>query len=458
MLTNKKIQVIAATDKKVYFTPGGDSIRNNAAAELPLAQFLSNEYDPRLLSIFQETRTKILLIVPDHWFKHEFHLFKSQRESLIRPFIERKLKAAYPNLPLAQHLFNYSWRQKAIEGPGVRVFHLYEPVSCELYEALARANLTPRWVSTPALLWEERFNLQLPEFATQAALVIHLHPHEASLYFYAQGDFLFSRSVALPESDERWDALLFEVNQSIYLFSQKAKTDLNKIYLIGKEPSFQDRLSDFLSRPVQAVPATAAATALPRELAALEGLLEANGASAPGDAHSLTHRRIQQALKWRPVQWTGMLVAAMLLVFFIGEQQWLQERLMDEISARSRMRQQQPMALADYDAALVELTEDAKRPSAAHAVLNIVSSLPEEVLINEVKMDSDALRLDLAATVAADTVDRFRQVLKSMIENLNRRLHLSPPITIEDMTFNMEEMKTASAKAHYKIACKINLP
>ncbi len=458
MLTNKKNRIIAATDKKIYFALSCDLIRSSELAELPLTQFLSDEFDRRSLAIFKETRSKILLIVPDHWFKHEFHLFKSQRESLIRPFIERKLKTSSPNLPLAQHFFNYSCRQSAMEGPGVRVFHLYEPVSYDLYAALCQTNLTPRWITTPALLWEERFNNQVPEFGTQASLLIHLHPHEAYLYFYAQGDFLFSRGVTLPDSGERWDALIFEVNQSIYLFSQKAKTDLNKIYLIGKETSFQERLSDFLARPVQIIPAAGAATALPRELAALEGLLETNGVSAPGDAHSITHRRIQQEVKWRPVQWVGALVAAVLLVFFIGEHQWLEERLLDEISVRSRMRQQQPMALADYDAALVELTEDAKRPSAAHTILNMVSSLPEDVLINEIKMDADVLRLDLAATVYADTIDRFRQLLKNLIENLNRRLNLSPPITIEDMTFNMEEMKNQTAKAHYKIACKINLP
>jgi hypothetical protein len=414
--------------------------------------------DERFVANFHEKRVKILLVVPDHWFKHQFFPFQSQKNSLIIPFLERKLKTSYPELSSIHNFFRYSVRQKAIEGQGVRVFHLHEPSAYALYDALCRTNLTPRWITTPALLWEERFKHLSPEFTTQAALLIHLHPHEAFLYFFFQGDFIFSRGVTLPESDERWDALFFEINQSNYLFSQKAKSDLNQIYLLGNEAGFQQRLSDVLGRPVQLIAGDSPAKALPRELAHLEALLDQNGVAAPGDAYSVTHSRIQQEVKWRPIQWVGMVVAAVLLLFFVAENQWLDERLQDEIIVRSQMRRQQPITLADYDVALLELTEDAKRPSAAHTISKIISSLPEDVLINEFKMDSDAVRLDVSATVYVDTVDRFRSRLKLLIDALNRKFKLDPAMTIEDMVFNLEEMKNPSHQAHYKISWKILLP
>jgi hypothetical protein len=455
---HKKNRLIAATDKKIFFSETCGLNRDFGLVELSLPQFVSHEFDSRMLSTFQQTRSEILLIVPDHWFKHEFFSFKSKRDSLIKPFIERKLKTTYPHLPLAPYLSSYLFQQRDLEGAGVRVFHLFEPSSFGLYEALCKTGLPPRWITTAALLWEERFKRRGTEFSTQAALLIHLHPHEAFLYFYFHGNFLFSRAVALAESAERWDALLFEVNQSIYLFSQKAKSDLNMIYLIGDAAGFQQRLSEFLGRPVQRIAGTGATSALPRELAHLEDLLEPGDVPAPGDAYSVTHRRIQQEVKWRPVQWAGMLVAALLFLFFIGEYLWLERRLQDEMGARSQMRYQQPLALADYDAALIELTEDAKRPSGADTILKIVSALPEEVLIDEFKMDSDALRLDLAATVAADSVDQFRNRLRALIENMNRHLKLDPPLTIEDVVFNLEEAKSQTVQTHYKIAWKINLP
>jgi hypothetical protein len=140
MLANNKIRIIGATEKNVFFARSRNlnSGGSPGSAELPLAEFLSGKFDSRLISGFQDKRSRILLVVPDHWIKHDFFLFRSQKEGLIRPFIERKLKAAYPNLTSAQHFFNYSCRQKNIEGPGVRVFHLSEPRAFNLYAALRR--------------------------------------------------------------------------------------------------------------------------------------------------------------------------------------------------------------------------------------------------------------------------------------------------------------------------------
>jgi hypothetical protein len=135
----------------------------------------------------------------------------------------------------------------------------------------------------------------------------------------------------------------------------------------------------------------------------------------------------------------------------------LDGRLQDEILVRSQLQRQQPITLADYDTALVELSEDAKRPSAAPALLKMLSGLPEDVQFNEIKMDSDALRLNAAATIAADSVDRFRHRLKLLVENMNQRLRLDKPIRIEDVSFNLEDLKSQSAKTHYKISWTADL-
>ena len=460
MLVKNKKRALAATEKHLFFADGGDPGRldgNAGWVSLPLAQFLSEECDPTMMTAFGEPRAPLLLVIPDHWVKHDFFLFKSQKESLIRPFIERKLKTAHPGLPSAQDFFSYGCRQKTLEGPGVRVFHLSEPTAFELYAALSRNHLTPRWITTPALLWEERFNRQVPEFEGQAALVIHLQRHEGFLYFYHQGDFLFSREVTLPQSSERIDALLFEINQSIYLFSQKAKSDLQAVYLIGDEAGFRERLSDLLGRPVQTAPGISAGKGVPRELSALDGLLDPDAVLTPAEAHCITHRRIQQQVKWRPVQWAGMLVAGALLAGFAVEHHWLEERVAEEMVVRNRMRQQQAMSLADYDAAVVELTDDLSRPSPAHLIFNVVASLPEGASVLELKVDAEAAHLDLAAIVRAESIERFRQQLRILIDNLNRRLRPENPITMEDVVFSMQEAKRQVARTDYKITCKIRL-
>jgi hypothetical protein len=457
MLGNKKIRVIVATDNRVCFWEGDNSRENGAWVEMPLEEFLLQGIDKDVLPVFRKSHAKILLIVPDHWFKHDFFLFQSSKDSLITPFLERKLKTAYANLPNIHNFFSYVCCQKKVESRGVKAFFLHEEKGYHLYDALCKADLLPRWITTPALLWAERLKLILPEFPAQGTLLVHLQSSKAFLYFFFEGDFLFSRTVTLVEGGERWDALLFEINQSLYLFAQKAKSDLERICLIGNEANVQERLSEGLGRSVQTLAGEGEPAAVPPELASLEGLVTVDGLVPPSENHSITHRRVQQELKWRLVQWAGILLAGVLGLFLVGEHQWLEWQLQDELKVRTQIRQKQIIALADCEAALDEVTEHAKRPSSFHTIAKIVSSLPEAIFINEIKLNLDSPLLELVATVNADNIERFRHLLKMLTESLNRRFKLQQPITIEDIMFQMEDMKNQPGKAHYKIAFKVNL-
>jgi hypothetical protein len=457
MLRNKKIRILVATDNKVYLFEGDIASRDGAWLERPLEEILLQGLDKNLWPGFRKNRAKILLIVPDHWFKHDFFLFKSQKDSLITPFLERKLKTAYPNFPAIQNFFSYVYRQREIEQRGVKAFFLHEEKGYQLYDALCKADLLARWITTPALLWAERLKLILPEFPKHGTLLVHLQKNKAFLYFFFEGDFLFSRAMSLAEAGERWEALLFEINQSLYLFAQKAKSDLSRIYLLGNEPSVQERLSEGLGRSVQMLAGEWEPAEWPPELASLEGLLTADRVSPPSENHSIAHRKVQLELKWRPIQWAGILLAALLSLLLSGEHQWLEWQLQDELKLRSQMRQKQIIALADCEAALDEVTEHAKRPSSFHTIAKIASSLPEAIFINEIKLNLDSPLLELVATVNAENIERFRHLLKMLTESLNRRFKLQQPITIEDIMFQMEDMKNQSGKAHYKIAFKVNL-
>jgi hypothetical protein len=457
MLRNAKIRIVAATDERVCFWEGNNSNENGAWVEMPLQELLLQGINDTLLPAFRKNRAKTLLIVPDHWFKHDYFLFKSPKDSLITPFLERKLKTVYPNLPSVSDFFSYVYCQREAESHGVKAFFLHEEKGYRLYDALSRADLLPRWITTPALLWTERLKLILPEFSKQGTLLIQLQDNKAFLYFFFEGDFLFSRAVALADVGERWDALLFEINQSLYLFAQKAKSDLGRIYLIGNEPNVQERLSEGLGRSVQTLAAEWEPAAVPPALASLDGLLAVDGVAPPSESHSIAHRRIQQELKWRPVQWAGILLAGLLCLFLLGEHQWLEWQLQDEITTRTQLRQKQLIALADCEAALDEITEYAKRPASFHTIAKMVASLPEAIFVHEIKLNLDSPLLELAATVNADNIERFRQLLKTLTENVNRRFKLQQPIRIEDIIFNMEDLKNQPGKAHYKIAFKVNL-
>ena len=58
----------------------------------------------------------------------------------------------------------------------------------------------------------------------------------------------------LSDASDGMEALSFEINQSLYMFSQKAKSDLDRIYLICEAPDCRDKLSQALGREVKNLP------------------------------------------------------------------------------------------------------------------------------------------------------------------------------------------------------------
>ena len=115
------------------------------------------------------------------------------------------------------------------------------------------------------------------------------------------------------------------------------------------------------------------------------------------------------------------------------------------------------MTLSEYETALDELTVHAKRPSSAFVIAKIVSSLSEFILLNEININLDTSILELTATVHAERIDSFRQQLKMFAQRLNTKLQLPRPISLEDITFQIDDVKNATGKLHHRIAFKVDL-
>jgi hypothetical protein len=445
--------LIVATDKSAFFVDIGKAEKNISVFSQPLEQIRVNGINNGFASKTRQNRTKTLMVVPDHWFKHEFFPFQSTKDALIRVFLERKLKAAYPKLPFVSQFFSYTTRQREIEHRGINAFYLEDENGYRLHEALCKVGLTPQLVTTPALLWAWKFKSLLPDFSDQPALVVHSQKDQVFLYFYCEGDFLFSRKVALPEGKK--ESLVFEINQSVYLFSQKVKKELGCIYLIDNETTCIDLLTEAFGKLIHMMKFDSQEVHLDGEISFLQGLLTLDGISSIDNDHGVTHRRIQQQIKWRPVQWAGILIGAILLIILSAEHYWI-----DRVSDPKIIGQLEPetgLTLSEYETALDELTVQAKRPSSASIIANVVSSLSEFILLNEIKIDLDASILELQATVQAESIDAFRQHLKLFAQGLSTKLKLSRPISLEDISFQIDDVKNTTAKLHHKIAIKVNL-
>lgn len=88
--------LIVATDKSAFFVDICKADKNISFFSQPLEDIDVNGIKNDFAFKTRRNRSKTLLVVPDHWFKHEYFPFQSNKNALIRVFLERKLKAAYP--------------------------------------------------------------------------------------------------------------------------------------------------------------------------------------------------------------------------------------------------------------------------------------------------------------------------------------------------------------------------
>ena len=94
-----------------------------------------------------------------------------------------------------------------------------------------------------------------PDFHEGGKGLIHPISSECFLYFFSQGHYLFSRNIAIPDpqhgQSDIFSILTYEINQSIYLFSQKAKAEIDQLYLVSSTKGDVLELSTILGRDVK---------------------------------------------------------------------------------------------------------------------------------------------------------------------------------------------------------------
>jgi hypothetical protein len=431
--------LIVATDAKVFFITGDPS----ADSSHPLEPLLSGLRKPALAAPARRSGRSCVLVVPDHWFRHDTFAFQSSQDDLIRAFLERKLAAAYAATPHAAHFFGYAFQLGPAGEGRLNAFCLEEEKGFRLHEALCEAGFLPRAVTTPGMLWALRVGAEAPEFAGQAALVVHLLPQAAFLYFYSAGDLLFSRRVALPVGEEA--SLLFEINQSLYLFSQKTKGELDRIYLIDGAGGSGGFLRAAFEQ--QLVDLDAGGERLAEEIGFIQGIRQDGRIPRLDPRHAVTHRRIRARLQWRPVQWAGMVAGALLALLLGAEAAWLERAGPPAAQLRSTAAPA-ALALPELDAALDDLMAHAGRPSAAAVFGRLSAALPDQVHLTRIKLDLATATLELTAAFPGDSIDDFRRRLKSFVKGINAHLRPARPVGIEDFVLHAEDRPIAAKPGH----------
>ena len=218
--------------------------------DLSIDKFLAGDKDYEIIAEELKGKNNALLILPDYWSGNTSYLFQSKRVSLAKAFIERKLFADHPDLPDIKYFFDFTFSQAGGEDRKINVVYLQNTKAFQLYHKLNQYDLNPIRITCPALLWERKLINIIPNFDIGGTCLVHLLSSECFLYFFSRDRFLFSRLITLPDvpkksdeasseltlkSEDRFNILTYEINQSLYLFSQKTKSEMGDIYMISSD-------------------------------------------------------------------------------------------------------------------------------------------------------------------------------------------------------------------------------
>ena len=455
---------------EIYFILQGGSGEGQTLDPLTLDRFLTDEAD---LSAIPETfrhQVNSVMVVPDYWLGNTSFPFQSRKRSLAEAFLERKLRADFPEIPGVKDFYEYFFHQADGDETAVYAYFLREPTFFRLYDQLLRWNLHPRRITTPAFLWASQLKERIPGFQEGGKAFVHILSKECFLYFFFEGHFLFSRQISLPEfqgdPSDQIETLTYETNQSLYLFSQKAKAEIDRVYVSFFGHVEAGDLSEKLGREVEEV------VGLEEELTKVSttigqpGLL--SGLYLPDLSQSqkflsISHKLIEKEQQWKPVQKVGIAVGFVLLLLLVGEGvilwQWSRPVGREITPGGDAKAREAVTALRQYNEALDLFLKESQRPSAGKAIINLARSLPEDVWIKEMVVETEPTPgVAITGTVRAEKPSQFRETLSEFLDGLKDHFEGTRSLGLQDIDVDTGNCKAVDGGQSCVIALEFGLP
>ena len=409
-----------------------------------------------------------LLVVPDYWIGNDFFEFQSRKRSIITAFIERKLRLDQPSLVDAIDFYDYALVQDQDRRQLLYCTYLQEPVAYRLYRRLEALGVNPRRIATPALIWQSKLSRHVDRFAERGIGFVHLAGGDCFLYFFHLGQFLFSRHIQLPgtgdDPTEIYNLLNYEINQSLYLYSQKTKRSVDTLLLLAKDPSATEQLSELLGREVQRMPPLPP----PAGLADGPGALAACGGFSTSDLKnhiqpSISYQPLHREMTWRPVQWAGMAIGIVLAMLLAAETGYLHLRhtgVHQQAVLLASTSVEQPALVFDELAQILdEITGELGRPSGSGVMMRTLLAMPAAVSLQKVTLETlDVPRVVVNALINADQPDAFKSVLGEFLDRINQHFNLEQhPLREQDIRIVLEREDNNERQPLYQVQFSFEL-
>jgi hypothetical protein len=403
-----------------------------------------------------------LLIIPDFWFGNSRYPFHSRSSKIIRAFLARKLASEFPQASRIKDFFSYEVADNKKGEQEIAAIFLQEPKAYELYRFLVQNNIRPIRISSPALLWNERLRKRIDNFNQIGTGLIYLFDSRCSLYFYFRGNFLFSRVISLPEfqgdDTPQFEIITYEMNQSIYHFSQRTKTDLEKIFLYSGRQIETNQLSEMLGRDVRTLPSG------PERRASL---INQNVIIPVSDPHEIleplklpgvSDREAVNEIEQKKIQLIGIMIGLAMLIILGLEFSYLTGVRDREALSLSAAPEGPTQSITQYNEALDVLLNKAGEKNPMDMVGRLIASLPENILVESIVASADpSPAVSLSGIIKAYGADDFSNSLRSLIERVNINVPAQNPLTMNDVDIEIKGDYSGSGYQDYHISFTLDI-
>ncbi len=461
--------ITVVNNEEIHFIDSGRNSEWQLLQSLSLDQFLSDSADTDLIPEEIRQKTNSVLVVPDYWIGNVSHIFQSKKRALAEAFVERKLQADHGDLPDIKYFFDFHFEKTHEDEQSLYVYFLQEPRAFQLYDQLTESGLRPLLITSPAFIWEKKLRQAAADFHEGGKGLMHLLPMECFLYFFYQGRYLFSRNIAIPsfqeESSEISNILSYEINQSIYLFSQKVKAEIDQFYLVSSNGEKIQGLSETLGKDIKDLGAMGQRPQTTPEIVQSLGPMDffsADDLSLSREFLSISHKQLKAELQWKPVQTMGIVVGLFLICLLGAETLFLWNRSSDHtpgIRNGTMTDMAQKQIIQKYNDALGLILAETARPSPGKVITNIARSLPDNVQIEEMVIEMETNPgVDLHCAVKAIGPDQFRESLSAFIDNLNEHIKGPRQVNINEIDFKLDKGSIGQEYQKYQIAFRVDLP
>jgi hypothetical protein len=406
-----------------------------------------------------------LMIVPDFWLGNRTYDFQSNDRSAIESFIARKLKLEFPKNPEIQNLFSYEIIKKNKGEQEVVSIFMQEPKANDLLQRLAAYKFKPVRITSPGLIWNMRLRKTVDSFEKKSTGLVYLVERECFLLFFYQGNFLFSRTIPLPEvskeSSSRVDTLTYEINQSIYHLSQRTKAQLDRVFLVSKADDNTEQLMEKIGRNISVLDVKTAGIHRDNELSEELGLsadFMPDELSPPDNVPGVSDRILIKGIETNRIQIAGIIIGIVLLLILGVEFLFLSNISRRESSTVILGEDDPKAAIEHYNTALDSLLADTEREKPISVLGRLAVSLPQNVIVESIEVEHEpSPSIYFKGKVMADDINDFSSTLRTLVENINTNLKIPNRITIDNIEIDMTEKQSGTTRQDYHISFKLDL-